>query len=370
MKHLHTVLLLLALHLSAFSALADKGRKAPEDDRNDPVAVPIGKEIAKSGWNIGVLPAFTYNNDLGFLVGAMAQVFDYGDGSVYPNYRHKFTANLNFYTRGAKQIALNYDSKYLIPDMRVTAGLEYMDNPLCGFYGYNGAVSPYHAHLDLQKSADGTDGVAFYADHQRLLRATLDLQGRIADGLTVQDYLGFGISLSQLVMMSVLQLVTTFVALAIGMSDEWRVAAFRYNEAEKKNRTLARDVADLRGQVDALKRPASEQQDSISVKIDLMKRRLPLDDILYVQSDGDYIVLHLSDGSAPMVLMTLKSLERQLPFDRFCRIHRSYLVNVDKVGGLKGGKVSVAGDQLPLSDSCKARFLEILSHKSLVLKAE
>lgn len=192
----------------------------------------------------------------------------------------------------------------------------------------------------------------------------------VADGLTVQDYLGFGISLSQLVMMSVLQLVTTFVALAIGMSDEWRVAAFRYNEAEKKNRTLARDVADLRGQVDALKRPASEQQDSISVKIDLMKRRLPLDDILYVQSDGDYIVLHLSDGSAPMVLMTLKSLERQLPFDRFCRIHRSYLVNVDKVGGLKGGKVSVAGDQLPLSDSCKARFLEILSHKSLVLKAE
>ncbi|MCR4859349.1 MAG: LytTR family transcriptional regulator DNA-binding domain-containing protein [Bacteroidales bacterium] len=192
----------------------------------------------------------------------------------------------------------------------------------------------------------------------------------VADGLTVQDYLGFGISLSQLVMMSVLQLVTTFVALAIGMSDEWRVAAFRYNEAEKKNRTLARDVADLRGQVDALKRPAPEQQDSISVKIDLMKRRLPLDDILYVQSDGDYIVLHLSDGSAPMVLMTLKSLERQLPFDRFCRIHRSYLVNVDKVGGLKGGKVSVAGDQLPLSDSCKARFLEILSHKSLILKAE
>ena len=154
------------------------------------------------------------------------------------------------------------------------------------------------------------------------------------------------------------------------MSDEWRVAAFRYNEAEKKNRTLARDVADLRGQVDALKRPAPEQQDSISVKIDLMKRRLPLDDILYVQSDGDYIVIHLSDGSAPMVLMTLKSLERQLPFDRFCRIHRSYRVNVDKVGGLKGGKVSVAGNQLPLSDSCKARFLEILSHKSLVFRAE
>ena len=192
----------------------------------------------------------------------------------------------------------------------------------------------------------------------------------IVDGVSVSDYLGVQAVVSQLTLMSTLQLITIFAALAVAMSDEWRVAAFRYNEAEKKNRTLARDVADLRGQVDALKRPAPEQQDSISVKIDLMKRRLPLDDILYVQSDGDYIVLHLSDGSAPMVLMTLKSLERQLPFDRFCRIHRSYLVNVDKVGGLKGGKVSVAGSQLPLSDSCKAHFLEILSHKSLILKAE
>ena len=183
MKHIHTVLLLLALHLSAFPALADKGRRAPEDDRNDPVAIPLGKEIAKSGWNVGVLPAFSYNNDLGFLVGALAQVYDYGDGSVYPNYRHKFSANVNIYTRGARQLGLNYDSKYLVPGMRVTAGLEYMDNPLCGFYGFNGAVSPYHADLDQRKSADGMDGVAFYADHQRLFRTTLDVQGRLADGL-------------------------------------------------------------------------------------------------------------------------------------------------------------------------------------------
>ena len=168
MKHIHTVLLLISLHLSAFPALADNGKK----------------EIAKSGWNVGVMPAFTYNNDLGFLVGALGQVFDHGDGSIYPNYRHKFSANVNFYTRGARQLALNYDSKYLIPGKRVTAGVEYMDNPLCGFYGFNGAVSPYHADLDLRKSADGTDGVAFYADHQHLFRTTLDLQGPVADGLT------------------------------------------------------------------------------------------------------------------------------------------------------------------------------------------
>ena len=191
----------------------------------------------------------------------------------------------------------------------------------------------------------------------------------ITDGISVNDYLGIHAMVSQLTLMSTLQLITIFAALAVALSDEWRLAAFRYNEAEKRNRTLARDVQELKGQVDALRRP-SPPQDSISVKIDLMKKQLRLDDILFVQSDGDYIVIHLADGSAPMVLMTLKAMERQLPFDRFCRIHRSYLVNVDKVEGLKGGKVAIAGTQLPLSDSCKARFLEILSHKSLILKAE
>lgn len=149
-----------------------------------PVLAADREEITKSGWSFGLLPAFYYNSDLGFSGGVLAQVFDYGDGTVYPNYRHKFTANVNIYTRGARQVSLNYDSKYLISGMRVTAGLEYMDNPLCGFYGFNGAMSPYHAELDRCKSADGTEGIAFYSNHQQLLRTTLDLQGRVADGLT------------------------------------------------------------------------------------------------------------------------------------------------------------------------------------------
>jgi len=188
----------------------------------------------------------------------------------------------------------------------------------------------------------------------------------IGDGTTVNDYLGFNATIAQLTLMSVLQLVTTFIALAVGMSDEWRMAAFRYHEAEKSKRSLERDVERLQGQVDAMKRPA-QQKDSITVKIDLMKRQLRLDEILYVKSDGDYIVIHLSDGQTPMVLMTLKTLEKQLPYGRFCRIHRSYLVNVGKVDGMKGGKVLIAGEALPLSDSCKAAFFELLSHKSITL---
>lgn len=184
MKHIRFTLLLLALLAAGFPALAGNGKTSPSDDRNDPVAVSFKKEIVKSGWNLGLMPAVSYNNDLGFSAGALAQVFDYGDGTVYPNYRHKLTANVNIYSRGAKQMWTEYDSKYLIPGYRVTAKLSYMDNPLCGFYGFNGAVSPYHADLDLRKAADGSEGIAFYGVHQRMFSASLDLQGRLADGLT------------------------------------------------------------------------------------------------------------------------------------------------------------------------------------------
>jgi hypothetical protein len=187
------------------------------------------------------------------------------------------------------------------------------------------------------------------------------------DGVSVGDFLGLGVTVVTLMLLSVLQLVTIFLALAVSMSDEWRMAAFRYNEAEKNNRALSSSVEQLRGQVDSLKM-ADTGKDFISVKIDLVQRKLRLEDILYVKSDGDYIVIHLADGSSPMVLMTLKTLEKQLPYGRFCRIHRSYLVNVEKVDGMKGGKVLVADEALPLSDSCKAAFFELLSHKSITLR--
>ena len=181
----------------------------------------------------------------------------------------------------------------------------------------------------------------------------------VADGVTVQEVISFDVQIAQLTLMSVLQLVTTFIALAVGMSDEWRMAAFRYHEAEKNKRSLEKDVERLQGQVDALKQSESGD-DTITVKVDLLKRNLRLDDILYVKSDGDYIVFHLSDGQAPMVLMTLKALEKKLPFGRFCRIHRSYLVNRTLASAETPDSVSVGGISLPVSRKYKERVQESL----------
>ena len=201
----------------------------------------------------------------------------------------------------------------------------------------------------------------------------LDLSGRatLGEGLTVSNILDIGTKISQRVFIPVLGFLMVLIALAVALSDEWRLAAFKYRETQQRNERLGRDIDSLKGQVDALRhREAAPAADSISVKVDLMMTKVPLDDILYVKADGDYIVIHKADGKTLMTLMTLKSLEKQLPFDRFCRTHRSWIVNVDKARGIRDGKILVGDAVIPLSDSCKAAFFELLSHKSIFLKAE
>ena len=204
-----------------------------------------------------------------------------------------------------------------------------------------------------------------------VLSAAVEFSGLIPmeGGVSVSEFLGIGVMISQRVLIAILSIFTVLLALAVALSDEWRRAAFKYNEAEKNRRALAQDVDALKEQVDAIRR-SETTPDSITVKVDLVKTPVRLDDILYVRSDGDYIIIYKTNGEKLMVLMTLKTLEKHLPFDRFCRIHRSYLVAIDKVRGLKGGKVLVGDEQLPLSDSCKPGFFELLSHKSIDLRSQ
>lgn len=153
-----TLLTLLLCGLTALSASAQK------------------KEQVKTGWNFGPLPAVSYNSDLGFQYGALCDIFYFGDGSTYPTYLHKFNVELSHYTKGETIAHMFYDSKYLLPGLRVTAALSYMDSAMSPFYGFNGFASPLNSDL--------TKGSSFYYMDRTLLRGIADLQGSISDKLT------------------------------------------------------------------------------------------------------------------------------------------------------------------------------------------
>lgn len=97
----------------------------------------------KSGWNIIPLPVVSYNSDLGFQFGALATLYDFGDGSYYPDYKHLFYFEISMYTKMSGIARVSYDSEYLIPGYRVTANLGFFPNKAYSFYGFNGYQSVY-----------------------------------------------------------------------------------------------------------------------------------------------------------------------------------------------------------------------------------
>ena len=134
------------------------------------------QEKIKTGWNLGPLPAVSYNSDLGFQYGALCDFFYFGDGSTYPTYLHKFNVELSHYTKGETIAHMFYDSKYLLPGLRLTAAVSYLDSAMTPFYGFNGYAAP----LEMEWTKDSS----WYYMDRTMLRAIADVQGSISDKLT------------------------------------------------------------------------------------------------------------------------------------------------------------------------------------------
>ncbi len=146
--------------------------------QTDSTSRPVKKEKIKKGWTFGALPVVAYDADMGFQYGALAQFFDYGDGTIYPDYRHTFYVEVSRFTKGSGVNQIFYDSKYLIPNIRITADLDYLTEKALDFYGFNGYEANYHRDVTDSESDDYISRV--YYKHERLmLRAFADFQGHI-----------------------------------------------------------------------------------------------------------------------------------------------------------------------------------------------
>ena len=95
-------------------------------------------DIKKTGLNLGPLPAIAYDADKGFQIGAILQLFDYGDGHNYPNYDSKAYVEYSWFTKGSHLIQLRYDNKELIPGIRWSSSVRINLDKAYDFYGFNG----------------------------------------------------------------------------------------------------------------------------------------------------------------------------------------------------------------------------------------
>ncbi|WP_461532822.1 LytR/AlgR family response regulator transcription factor [Sinomicrobium sp.] len=108
-----------------------------------------------------------------------------------------------------------------------------------------------------------------------------------------------------------------------------------------------------------LKVAAKEDDDHIFVKSNLKKHKVFLNEIKWIEALGDYVKL-VTDKEGIVILSTMKSFEKELPPDRFMRIHKSFIINLDKVNRYNSKEVEVSGTILPLSRNRKMKLAEIL----------
>lgn len=91
------------------------------------------------------------------------------------------------------------------------------------------------------------------------------------------------------------------------------------------------------------------RETTISVKSGYDLHKLNYSDINYIESDNEYVLFYTNDKKI-MSHKTLKSLEKSLPESVFMRVHRSYIINKEKVTALKGRYLLISSLKIPVSD--------------------
>lgn len=110
-----------------------------------------------------------------------------------------------------------------------------------------------------------------------------------------------------------------------------------------------------------------EDVESIFIKTEYKLIQIELKKILYIEGLKDYVKIYVEDEPRPILsLMSMKSLEDMLPASRFIRVHRSFIVQPEKIKVIERNRIVYGKEYIPISDNYKAKFMEFLAQRSLL----
>ncbi len=101
------------------------------------------------------------------------------------------------------------------------------------------------------------------------------------------------------------------------------------------------------------------KRDYFFVKTEFRMQRVNFDDILYIEGMKEYLMIHTKTDKI-MTLQTFKSIETMLPDTNFIRVHKSYMVALNKIISVEKNRISIANALLPISETYKDAFLLLL----------
>lgn len=126
----------------------------------------------------------------------------------------------------------------------------------------------------------------------------------------------------------------------------------RFMEAvEKVKRNLQNETAPKK---------ASGQKDHFFIKVDHKLVKLNNDQILYIESMGDY-VRFVTEEKKLTTLNTMKNLEERMDPELFVKVHRSYIVNISKIDDLQGNQIYIRKQEIPIGKAYRDEIMKRLN---------
>lgn len=110
--------------------------------------------------------------------------------------------------------------------------------------------------------------------------------------------------------------------------------------------------------------PVQNSHDFIFVKTEHKIQKIYLDDILYIEGLKDYISIFTSTERV-ITLQNMKKMEEVLPAGRFIRVHKSYILSLDKIESIERSRILIGDKVIPIGDTYRDYFFKLIENKNI-----
>ncbi len=109
-----------------------------------------------------------------------------------------------------------------------------------------------------------------------------------------------------------------------------------------------------------------KKQDFIFVKSEYRQVKIDFSEVLYIEGLKDYVKIYLKDNPKPVLtLMSLKKLEEELPSEDFMRVHRSFIIGLNKIEAIERNHIVIGNQQIVIAPNYKKSLMDYIEGKSL-----
>lgn len=153
--------------------------------------------------------------------------------------------------------------------------------------------------------------------------------------------------------------------IVVSAKSDYALKAFDYSAVDYLHKPVSKDrfekaVQKAIDQKLMLKQTPEDEGEFIFIKSNLKNFKIFISKIKWIEAFGDYVKI-ITEDENHLVLATMKSFENDLPKEKFLRVHKSYIINIDKVQRFNSKVAEIGSTQIPLSRNKKEELAKALS---------